>query len=133
MQDEESSGGLDLTIPSGTAWKSVTMRPGFFTLQASACLPVLVHSPTLQLAKHVLLAVSLQETFHPNLDKGLNIRVNRITRERKEDEIDDDAQRGNTLVRAEELKKLREHGDLETPCRKPHLKACHDIMSQEVS
>ena len=32
-----------------------------------------------------------QTTFHPNLDKGLNIRVNRITRERKEDEIDEDA------------------------------------------
>jgi len=29
-----------------------------------------------------------EETFHPNLDKGLNIRVNRITRDRKEEEID---------------------------------------------
>lgn len=30
-----------------------------------------------------------QDTFHPNLDKGLNIRVNRITRDRKEDEINE--------------------------------------------
>jgi len=29
-----------------------------------------------------------EETFHPNLDTGLNIRVNRITRDRKEEEID---------------------------------------------
>mmetsp|Transcript_17711 Transcript_17711/g.41173 ORF Transcript_17711/g.41173 Transcript_17711/m.41173 type:complete len:326 (+) Transcript_17711:93-1070(+) len=29
-----------------------------------------------------------EDTFHPNLDKGLNIRVNRITRDRKEEEID---------------------------------------------
>eukprot|EP00438_Fugacium_kawagutii_P031096 Skav204638 [mRNA] locus=scaffold1712:400341:403869:- [translate_table: standard] len=29
------------------------------------------------------------DTFHPNLDKGLNIRVNRITRDRKEDEINE--------------------------------------------
>lgn len=29
-----------------------------------------------------------EETFHPNLDKNLNIRVNRITRDRKEEEID---------------------------------------------
>jgi len=29
-----------------------------------------------------------EETFHPNLDKGLNVRVNRITRDRKEEEID---------------------------------------------
>jgi len=42
-----------------------------------------------------------ETTFHPNLDKGLNIRVNRITRERKEDEID------------EEIKKLTDKGDLE--------------------
>ena len=77
-------------------------------------------STNLPLAKHVLQAVLLQETFHPNLDKGLNIRVNRITRERKEDEIDDDSQSGNTSYfrAAEELKKLREHGDVETPCRK---------------
>lgn len=30
-----------------------------------------------------------EETHHPNLDKNLNIRVNRITRDRKEEEIDD--------------------------------------------
>lgn len=29
-----------------------------------------------------------EDTFHPNLDKGLNVRVNRITRDRKEEEID---------------------------------------------
>jgi len=29
-----------------------------------------------------------EETHHPNLDKNLNIRVQRITRDRKEDEID---------------------------------------------
>jgi cell division cycle protein 37 len=29
-----------------------------------------------------------EETHHPNLDKNLNIRVNRITRDRKEEEID---------------------------------------------
>lgn len=42
-----------------------------------------------------------EDTFHPNLDKGLNIRVNRITRDRKEEEID------------EEQKKLTEKGDLD--------------------
>lgn len=31
-----------------------------------------------------------EDTFHPNLDKGLNVRVNRITRDRKETEIDDE-------------------------------------------
>lgn len=40
-----------------------------------------------------------EETFHPNLDKGLNVRVNRITRGRKEDEID------------EEIKKAEAAGD----------------------
>jgi cell division cycle protein 37 len=29
-----------------------------------------------------------EDSFHPNLDKNLNIRVNRMTRDRKEDEID---------------------------------------------
>lgn len=29
-----------------------------------------------------------EDTFHPNLDKNLNVRVNRITRDRKEEEID---------------------------------------------
>lgn len=42
-----------------------------------------------------------EETFHPNLDTGLNVRVNRITRDRKEEEID------------EEKKKAEEAGDLE--------------------
>jgi len=31
-----------------------------------------------------------EDTFHPNLDKGLNVRVNRITRDRKEEEIDEE-------------------------------------------
>mmetsp|Transcript_6212 Transcript_6212/g.14419 ORF Transcript_6212/g.14419 Transcript_6212/m.14419 type:complete len:323 (-) Transcript_6212:61-1029(-) len=42
-----------------------------------------------------------EDTFHPNLDKNLNIRVNRITRDRKEEEIN------------EEQKKLREQGDVD--------------------
>lgn len=42
-----------------------------------------------------------EDTFHPNLDKGLNIRVNRITRDRKEVELD------------EEQDKLREKGLLD--------------------
>lgn len=42
-----------------------------------------------------------EDTFHPNLDKGLNIRVNRITRDRKEDEIND------------EVKRLTDQGELE--------------------
>mmetsp|Transcript_9329 Transcript_9329/g.29120 ORF Transcript_9329/g.29120 Transcript_9329/m.29120 type:complete len:333 (-) Transcript_9329:106-1104(-) len=41
-----------------------------------------------------------EETFHPNLDKNLNIRVNRVTRDRKEEEIDT------------EVKKLAAEGDL---------------------
>jgi len=40
-----------------------------------------------------------EDTFHPNLDKGLNVRVNRITRDRKEEEID------------EEKRKLEEAGE----------------------
>lgn len=40
-----------------------------------------------------------EDTFHPNLDKNLNIRVNRITRDRKEEEIDT------------EVKDLEEKGD----------------------
>jgi cell division cycle protein 37 len=31
-----------------------------------------------------------EDSFHPNLDKNLNIRVNRITRDRKEEELDED-------------------------------------------
>jgi len=34
-----------------------------------------------------------EDTFHPNLDKNLNIRVNRITRDRKEEEIDTEKQK----------------------------------------
>lgn len=34
-----------------------------------------------------------EDTFHPNLDKGLNIRVNRITRDRKEEEIEQEKKR----------------------------------------
>jgi len=30
-----------------------------------------------------------EDSFHPNLDNNLNIRVNRITRDRKEEEIDE--------------------------------------------
>ena len=30
--------------------------------------------------------LSAQDSFHPNLDKNLNIRVNRITRDRKEED-----------------------------------------------
>mmetsp|Transcript_155794 Transcript_155794/g.283357 ORF Transcript_155794/g.283357 Transcript_155794/m.283357 type:complete len:332 (+) Transcript_155794:147-1142(+) len=40
-----------------------------------------------------------EDSFHPNLDKNLNIRVNRITRDRKEEEID------------AEIKKAEEKGD----------------------
>jgi len=40
-----------------------------------------------------------EDTFHPNLDKGLNVRVNRITRDRKDEEID------------EEQKTLKEKGE----------------------
>ncbi|CAE7826179.1 cdc37 [Symbiodinium sp. KB8] len=40
-----------------------------------------------------------ETTFHPNLDTGLNIRVNRITRDRKEEEIES------------EKKKLMEKGE----------------------
>jgi len=42
-----------------------------------------------------------EDSFHPNLDKNLNIRVNRITRDRKEDEID------------QEKAKLEDAGDFE--------------------
>eukprot|EP00933_Yihiella_yeosuensis_P044430 TRINITY_DN39554_c0_g1_i1.p1 TRINITY_DN39554_c0_g1~~TRINITY_DN39554_c0_g1_i1.p1 ORF type:complete len:325 (+),score=99.34 TRINITY_DN39554_c0_g1_i1:77-1051(+) len=42
-----------------------------------------------------------EDTFHPNLDKGLNVRVNRITRDRKEEEIDS------------EKKKLTEAGQID--------------------
>jgi cell division cycle protein 37 len=31
-----------------------------------------------------------EDSFHPNLDKNLNIRVNRITRDRKEEELDEE-------------------------------------------
>ncbi|CAE7234024.1 cdc37 [Symbiodinium natans] len=34
-----------------------------------------------------------ETTFHPNLDTGLNIRVNRITRDRKEEEIESEKQK----------------------------------------
>jgi len=40
-----------------------------------------------------------EDTFHPNLDKNLNVRVNRITRDRKDEEID------------EEKRKLEEKGE----------------------
>lgn len=44
---------------------------------------------TIDYAKWDRLEISDDEdSFHPNLDKNLNIRVNRITRDRKEEEID---------------------------------------------
>jgi cell division cycle protein 37 len=42
-----------------------------------------------------------EDTFHPNLDKNLNIRVNRITRDRKEEAVDT------------EVAKLEAEGDLD--------------------
>lgn len=46
-----------------------------------------------------------EDTHHPNLDKNLNVRVNRITRDRKEEEIDT------------EKAKLEEQGKLEAAAR----------------
>lgn len=54
-----------------------------------------------------------EETFHPNLDNGLNIRVNRITRDRKEEEIDT------------EKKKLEERGELEKAAKLESKRPLH--------
>lgn len=54
-----------------------------------------------------------EDTFHPNLDKSLNMRVNRITRDRKEEEID------------EEQKKLREAGQDEKAERMEKKRPLH--------
>eukprot|EP00440_Ansanella_granifera_P039586 gb/GFBE01042938.1/.p1 GENE.gb/GFBE01042938.1/~~gb/GFBE01042938.1/.p1 ORF type:complete len:328 (+),score=117.83 gb/GFBE01042938.1/:1-984(+) len=47
-----------------------------------------------------------EETFHPNLDKGLNMRVNRITRDRKEDEINEEIKRLEAKGETEKAKKM---------------------------
>jgi len=51
-----------------------------------------------------------EETHHPNLDKNLNIRVNRITRDRKEEEIDTEKEKlvsAGKLEQAERLENKR--------------------------
>jgi len=51
-----------------------------------------------------------EDTHHPNLDKNLNIRVNRITRDRKEEEIDTEkatAEEAGDFEKAEKLEKKR--------------------------
>lgn len=51
-----------------------------------------------------------EDTFHPNLDKNLNIRVNRITRDRKEEEIDTEkgkAEEAGDFDKAEKLENKR--------------------------
>jgi cell division cycle protein 37 len=47
-----------------------------------------------------------EDTFHPNLDKNLNIRVNRITRDRKEEEIDAEKKRLEEAGLAEKAAKV---------------------------
>lgn len=54
-----------------------------------------------------------EDTFHPNLDTGLNIRVNRITRDRKEEEID------------AEKKKLEDAGKLDAAARVESKRPLH--------
>lgn len=49
-----------------------------------------------------------EDTFHPNLDKNLNIRVNRITRDRKEEEIDEEKTKLEAAGQAEKAKKLEQ-------------------------
>jgi len=51
-----------------------------------------------------------EDTHHPNLDKNLNIRVNRITRDRKEEEIDTakaEAEEKGDFEKAEKLESKR--------------------------
>jgi cell division cycle protein 37 len=54
-----------------------------------------------------------EETFHPGLDKNLNIRVNRMTRDRKEEEID------------EQKKVLEEQGEFEKAAKLESLRPLH--------
>lgn len=54
-----------------------------------------------------------EDTFHPNLDKGLNVRVNRITRDRKEEEIDS------------EVKKLQDSGQLDKAAKLESKRPLH--------
>ena len=52
--------------------------------------------------------------FHPNLDTGLNIRVNRITRDRKEEEPNVACRVASSLQEIEtEKKKLVEKGEMD--------------------
>jgi len=54
-----------------------------------------------------------EDTFHPNLDKGLNVRVNRITRDRKEEEIDS------------EVKKLQDSGQVDKAAKLESKRPLH--------
>mmetsp|Transcript_48111 Transcript_48111/g.121258 ORF Transcript_48111/g.121258 Transcript_48111/m.121258 type:complete len:333 (-) Transcript_48111:120-1118(-) len=54
-----------------------------------------------------------EDTFHPNLDKNLNIRVNRITRDRKEEEID------------EEVKTLEQKGEKDKAAKAESKRPLH--------
>jgi len=54
-----------------------------------------------------------EDTHHPNLDKNLNIRVNRITRDRKEEEID------------EEKAKLEAKGEFDKAEKLEHKRPLH--------
>jgi len=47
-----------------------------------------------------------ESTFHPNLDTGLNIRVNRITRDRKEEEINTEKEKLVSQGYADKAEKL---------------------------
>jgi len=47
-----------------------------------------------------------EDTHHPNLDKNLNIRVNRITRDRKEEEIDTEKAKLESEGKFDEAEKL---------------------------
>lgn len=47
-----------------------------------------------------------EDTHHPNLDKNLNIRVNRITRDRKEEEIDTEKAKLEAAGQFEKAEKL---------------------------
>jgi len=54
-----------------------------------------------------------EDTHHPNLDKNLNIRVNRITRDRKEEEVDT------------EKAKLEEAGEFEKAAKVENKRPLH--------
>jgi len=47
-----------------------------------------------------------EDTHHPNLDKNLNIRVNRMTRDRKEEEIDTEQKKLLEAGKTDEAEKL---------------------------